>query len=103
MTRLAGSAADPDGYGRTLAERLCPVTLAYEVDSAANFGVAGFNGRGLADDVMDVMLTLATNTPLADGVRPGQSRMRDEFPYFGEPFATSTRPGFEATPRPSSA
>lgn len=98
LTRLAGSAADPNGYGRMLAERLCPVTLPYDLDTAANFGVDGFNGRGLADDVMDVMLTLATNMPLADGVAPDRSRMRDEFPYFGEPFAAPPRPGSEATP-----
>jgi Domain of unknown function (DUF4331) len=92
LTRLAGSATDPDGYGRVLGQRLCPVTLPYELDTAANFGVAGFNGRGLADDVMDVMLTLSTNTPLSDGVAPDRSRMRDEFPYFGEPFANAAKP-----------
>jgi hypothetical protein len=32
--------------------------------SEAAFAVAGFNGRGLADDVMDVMLALTTNTAL---------------------------------------
>jgi Domain of unknown function (DUF4331) len=92
LTRLSGSAADPAGYGRTLAQRLCPVTLPYELDTEANFGVAGFNGRGLADDVMDVMLTLATNTPLSDGVAPDTSRMREEFPYFGEPFVNAAKP-----------
>jgi hypothetical protein len=92
LTRLSGSAADPAGYGQTLAQRLCPVTLPYELDTEANFGVAGFNGRGLADDVMDVMLTLATNTPLSDGVAPDTSRMREEFPYFGEPFVNAAKP-----------
>ena len=86
LTRLAGSGADPADYAQRLGHRLCPVTLPYEIDTVASFGVAGFNGRGLADDVMDVMLTLATNTPLSDGVAPDRSRMRDEFPYFGEPF-----------------
>ena len=89
LTRLAGSAADPASYGQMLRQRLCPVTLPYELDSEANFTVDSLNGRGLADDVMDVMLTLATNTPLSDGVAPDRSRMRDEFPYFGEPFAAT--------------
>jgi hypothetical protein len=89
LTRLAGSAADPASYGQTLGQRLCPVTLPYELDSEANFAVNSLNGRGLADDVMDVMLTLATNTSLSDGVAPDRSRIRDEFPYFGEPFATT--------------
>jgi Domain of unknown function (DUF4331) len=91
LTRLARSAADPAGYGQTLAQKLCPVTLPYELDTPASFTVDRLNGRGLADDVMDVMLTLATNTPLSDGVAPDRSRMRDEFPYFGEPFPVSPR------------
>ena len=68
------------------------MTLPYELDTAANFTIDRFNGRGLAVDVMDVILTLATNTPLSDGVAPDKSRMRDEFPYFGEPFANSAKP-----------
>jgi hypothetical protein len=83
LTRLAGSAADPEDYARRLVDRLCPVTLPYELDTAALFTTTGFNGRGLADDVMDVILSLATNTALTDGVAPDRSRMRDEFPYFG--------------------
>jgi hypothetical protein len=34
-----------------------------------------------------VFLILATNTQLIDDVAPDGSRMRDEFPYFGEAFA----------------
>jgi hypothetical protein len=63
------------------------VTLPYGLDTTAAFGSAGFNGRGLADDVMGVILTLATNAELSDGVAPDRSRMRDEFPDFGEPHA----------------
>jgi hypothetical protein len=92
LTRLAKSAADPAGYGQTLAQKLCPVTLPYELNTPASFTVDRLNGRGLADDVMDVILTLATNTPLSDGVAPDRSRMRDEFPYFGEPFANAAKP-----------
>jgi Domain of unknown function (DUF4331) len=92
LTRLAGSAADPDDYARRLIERLCPVTLPYELDTDAAFGIAEFNGRGLADDVMDVILSLATNTTLTDGVAPDRSRMRDGFPYFGDSFARAELP-----------
>jgi hypothetical protein len=52
---------------------------------------------------MDVMLTLATNTPLSDGVAPDMSRMRDDFPYFGEPFATPPLPAHKPSPPSSSA
>lgn len=92
LTRLAGSATDPAGYGKMLAQKLCPVTLPYELETPASFTVDRLNGRSLADDVMDVILTLATNTPLSDGVTPDRSRMRDEFPYFGEPFESPPRP-----------
>ena len=102
LTRLARSAADPAGYGQILAQKLCPVTLPYELDTEAEFTVDRLNGRGLADDVMDVMLTLAANTPLSDGVAPDKSRMRDEFPYFGEPFAAPPLPAHKPIPPLSS-
>jgi hypothetical protein len=35
----------------------------------------GFNGRGLDDDVMDVMLSLTTNSALGDGVAPDPARI----------------------------
>jgi hypothetical protein len=63
--------------------------LPYELDTAASFSFAAFNGRGLCDDVMDVILTLATNTALGDGVAPDMRLMRPDFPYFGEPHATA--------------
>jgi hypothetical protein len=92
LTRLAGSAAEPDDYARRLVERLCPVTLPYELDTAATFPVAGFNGRPLADDVMDVVLSLATNSSLTDGYAPDRSRMGDEFSYFGAALARTQPP-----------
>jgi hypothetical protein len=65
---------------------MLPAVLPYRVGTPAAFDHTGFNGRGLADDVMDVILTLATNTPLGDGVAPDRARIRGEFPYFGEPY-----------------
>jgi hypothetical protein len=38
---------------------------------------------------MDVILTLATNTALGDGVAPDMRLMRPDFPYFGEPLVTA--------------
>lgn len=86
MTALAGSSADPAGYAARLLARICPTVLPYRLGTAAAFDHTGFNGRGLTDDVMDVMLTLWTNTALRDGVAPDPSRLRDEFPYYGEPY-----------------
>jgi len=36
---------------------------------------------------MDVILTLSSNTALADGVAPDKARISNEFPYFGEPYS----------------
>ena len=87
VTRLAGSSTNPADYAKQFIARVCPITLPYALDSEAAFLVEGFNGRGLADDVMDVMLALTTNTALGDGVAPDKRRMQALFPYFGEPYA----------------
>jgi hypothetical protein len=89
VTRLAGSSTNPAEYAKQFIARICPTTLPYVLDTESAFVVAGFNGRGLADDVMDVMLTLTTNTVLGDGVVPDKRRMQAEFPYFGEPYAST--------------
>jgi hypothetical protein len=87
MTAYAGSVMNPEEYGKQMASRLCPTTLHYKLGTAAAFDLAGFNGRPLGDDVMDVMLTLASNRPLQDGAAPDRNRIRTEFPYFGEPYS----------------
>ena len=84
LSALAGTAPDPKVYGARLAERLLPAMLPYRLDTPASFDFVGFNGRGPADDVMDVMLTLIGNTPLSDGLKPDPSKMRADFPYFGK-------------------
>ncbi len=93
LTRLAGSASDPSDYAKQLIARLCPTTLPYSLDTPAAFDVASFNGRALTDDATDVILTLATNTALSDGVIPDKNRTRDEFPYFGEPYTAAEQAG----------
>jgi hypothetical protein len=85
VTTLAHSAIDPAAYATQLLARLCPSVLPYELDTPASFSFAAFNGRGLCDDVMDVILTLVTNTALGDGVAPDVRLTRPDFPYFGEP------------------
>jgi hypothetical protein len=87
MVTYAGSATNPEEYGKQLVSRLCPDTLPYELGTAAAFDRTRFNGRPLGDDVQDVMLTLATNRPLDDGAAPDRNRIRTEFPYFGEPYS----------------
>lgn len=93
LMTLANSAADPASCARQLVARLFPTTLPYELGTLAGFGLARFNGRALTDDVMDVILTLATNTPLSDGVLPDEARTCSDFPYFGEPYTSAEQTG----------
>src|ERR1700742_3809051 len=93
VSGLAGSAPNPAEYGRQVADRLCPIMLPYELGSDAAFDFAGFNGRALGDDVMDIILTLVSNVPLTDGVVPDRTRMRSDFPYFGCPFQIGQKAG----------
>jgi hypothetical protein len=102
LSSLAGTSPHPKDYGKQLASRLLRAVLPYELGSPAAFDFAGFNGRALADDVMDIILTLSSNTALADGVAPDKGRVRAEFPYFGEPYSKDEQAGLlpAATPHP---
>ena len=55
--------------------------------------MTGFNGRCLTDDAYDVMLSLATNITVKDGVGPDPARVRADFPYYGTPFSRSEQAG----------
>jgi hypothetical protein len=102
VSGLAGSTPNPAEYGRQVADRLCPIMLPYELGSDAAFDFAGFNGRALGDDVMDVIVTMASNVALADGVAPDRTRIRPDFPYFGSPFTAEEQSGLSpAQKRPS--
>ena len=101
MTTYAGSAADPSEYGKLIAARLCPDTLPYELGTSAGFEVASFNGRALGDDALDVMLTLAANTPLVDGLGPDRGHIRKDFPYYGAPYTAEEQAGMTPMSRPA--
>lgn len=93
VSGVAGSTPNPEEYGRQVADRLCPIMLPYELGSDAAFDFAEFNGRALGDDVMDVIITLASNVALADGVAPDRTRIRPDFPYFGPAFTVEEQAG----------
>jgi hypothetical protein len=80
-TRLAGTTDDPEAYARRVAALLGTVTLPYRLGSAASFDFTGFNGRALRDNVMDVVLTLLTNSPLGTGIAPDPNLVDSAFPY----------------------
>jgi hypothetical protein len=100
VTTYAASAANPAEYGQQVAARLCPTVLPYEIGTPAAFDPSRFNGRPLADDVMDVMLTLASNIALRDGAVPDHSRIRTEFPYYGIPYTKEEQKDVAPVARP---
>lgn len=87
VTQLAGSTSDPVAYAQRVAKRLFPTTLPYVLDTVASFDFAGFNGRALSDNVMNVMLSLQFDTPIDNGANVIRVNILDEFPYFGAPYA----------------
>jgi hypothetical protein len=79
----SGTSDDPDGYGRAVARELFPDVMSYVVGTPAVYGFATRNGRSLADNAPEVMLSLVTNTAVASGLKPSVSQhLRDKtFPY----------------------
>ena len=78
-----GTAGDPAGYGRTVAGELFPDVLPYVVGTPASYGFATRNGRTLADNAPEAMLSLVTNSAVPSGLRPSGTRplRQSEFPY----------------------
>jgi hypothetical protein len=57
--------------------------LPYVVGTPATYGFSVFNGRTLADNAPEAMLSLVLNTAVPSGLRPSVATdLRDEkFPY----------------------
>ena len=68
-----GTAEDPKAYAESVAHRLFPNILPYEVGTPAIFGFVRWNGRSLSDNAPNVMFSLAANSP----VRLNRKRVRD--------------------------
>ncbi len=78
-----GTSADPQGYGRAVARELFPDILRYEVGTPAIYGFTGRNGRTLADNAPETMLSLVVATAVPAGLRPSvaEKRRTNKFPY----------------------
>jgi hypothetical protein len=78
-----GTSEDPQGYSQTVARALFPDVLPYVVGTPATYGFAGFNGRTLADNAPEAMLSLVLNTAVPSGLKPSVAKdLRDQdFPY----------------------
>jgi hypothetical protein len=83
VVSASGTSADPQGYGEAVARDLFPDVLPYVVGTPATYGFAGFNGRTLADNAPEAMLSLVTGTAVPAGLKPSVNEpLREEnFPY----------------------
>lgn len=83
VVAATGTCADPDGYGQTVARQLFPDVLPYVVGTPATYGFATRNGRTLADNAPEAMLSIVTNTAVPSGLKPSvaQHARTDRFPY----------------------
>jgi hypothetical protein len=83
VVAASGTSDDPQGYGQTVARELFPDVLPYVVGTPATYGFASRNGRTLADNAPEVMLSLVAGTAVPSGLKPSiAKRMRDnKFPY----------------------
>ena len=81
VARLTGSVAEPEAYGRYVAGRVLPDLLPYTLGTAASFGFAGVNGRGLGDPAYDVVLSIFANRAIAGSVANDPDVHRRPFPY----------------------
>ena len=83
VVAASGTVGDPQGYGQTVARELFPDVLSYVVGTPAIYGFAARNGRTLADNAPEAMLSLVASTAVPSGLKPSvaeQQRDKD-FPY----------------------
>ena len=83
VVSASGTSDDPQGYGQTVARRLFPDVLPYLVGTPATYGFAAFNGRTLADNAPEAMLSLVANTAVPSGLKPSVAEhlRASNFPY----------------------
>jgi hypothetical protein len=83
VVAASGTSGDPHGYGQTVARELFPDVLSYVVGTPATYGFAVRNGRTLADNAPEAMLSLVAATAVPSGLRPSVSEHQrgQNFPY----------------------
>jgi hypothetical protein len=83
VVAATGTSGDPQGYGQAVARELFPDVMPYVVGTPAAYGFAGFNGRTLADNAPEAMLSLVTSMAVPSGLRPSvaQHARAESFPY----------------------
>ena len=83
VVAASGTADDPQAYGQTVARALFPDVLSYEVGTPAVYGFAARNGRPMADNAPETMMSLVAGAAVPSGLKPSISQhQRDSnFPY----------------------
>ena len=84
MVTASGTSGDPQGYGQTVARELFPDVLPYVVGTPATYGFAARNGRPLADNAPEVMLSLVAGTAIPSGfetINCQAAKGTSKFPY----------------------
>ena len=83
VVAASGTAGDPQTYGQTVARELYPDVLSYEVGTPAVYGFAARNGRPMADNAPETMMSLVAGTAVPSGLKPSVAEhQRDSnFPY----------------------
>jgi hypothetical protein len=83
VVAASGTSGDPEGYGQTVARELFPDVLPYVVGTPATYGFAALNGRTLADNAPEVMLSLVSGMAVNSGLKPSVAKDQREskFPY----------------------
>jgi hypothetical protein len=83
VVAASGTSDDPQGYGQTVSRELFPDVLPYVVGTPATYGFATRNGRMLADNAPEAMLSLVAGTAVPSGLKPSVTKhlRAKNFPY----------------------
>jgi hypothetical protein len=83
VVAASGTSDDAQGYGETVARELFPDVLPYVVGTPATYGFATRNGRTLADNAPEVMLSLVAGTAVPSGLKPSVAKQQrvENFPF----------------------
>jgi hypothetical protein len=83
VVAATGTVDDAEAYGQAVATKLLPDVLPYEAGAAATFGFAGRNGRTMADNAPEAMMSLVTGTAIPAGLHPAvaKNQRSGTFPY----------------------
>ena len=83
VVAASGTSGDPQGYGQTVARELFPDLLSYTVGTPAIYSFAARNGRPLADNAPEAMLSLVAGAAIPSGLKPSvaKGQRSEKFPY----------------------